>query len=103
MRVVVPASETSRPETACRIFFKADHLRTVDRYIDYFGASGQSQSPEPLPAARGLKDVAPVVATLPRGAWGSRLTATSPSASIAPPRGASDAVVRPRVRAATGR
>lgn len=36
MRIVASASKTSRPETARHVFFKADHLRPVDRYIDYF-------------------------------------------------------------------
>jgi hypothetical protein len=30
----------SRPREGHRLFFKADHPRAIDRYIDYFGGVG---------------------------------------------------------------
>jgi hypothetical protein len=62
MSAIAPASEASRPETARRIFFKADHLRTVDRYIDYFAERPLAVvTLRPIPAAKLLDDVAPVL------------------------------------------
>jgi hypothetical protein len=34
------ASPATRAREARRLFFKADHPRSIDRYIDYFGGAG---------------------------------------------------------------
>ena len=36
-----PAAST-RTREAHRLFFKADHPRAIDRYIDYFGGAGSA-------------------------------------------------------------
>jgi hypothetical protein len=35
-----PTSASTRTRDARRLFFKADHPRAIDRYIDYFGGAG---------------------------------------------------------------
>jgi hypothetical protein len=35
-----PNSASKRTRDARRLFFKADHPRAIDRYIDYFGGAG---------------------------------------------------------------
>jgi hypothetical protein len=34
------STSNSRARDARRLFFKADHPRGIDRYIDYFGGAG---------------------------------------------------------------
>ena len=36
------AAASSRAREARRLFFKADHPRAIDQYIDYFGGAGAS-------------------------------------------------------------
>jgi len=37
---ITPTSASKRTRDARRLFFKADHPRAIDRYIDYFGGAG---------------------------------------------------------------